>query len=171
MASLQSKRPLKSSSPKFIVSACLAGINCTYNGKNKLRHGIRKLVLEGSAIPVCPEVFGGSPIPREACEISSGDGERVLAKKAKVRTVSGKDVTPALISGARKTLLLAKRLGIKKAILKSKSPSCGRGVIYDGTFTGILKKGNGVTTELLLKYNIKIYNEKDAKLWPVKSTI
>lgn len=118
-------------------------------------------MLEGAAIPVCPEVLGGSSIPREACEISDGDGERVLTGKAKVRTVSGKDVTEKLASGARKTLLMAKRFGIKRAVLKSKSPSCGCGMIYDGTFTGALKKGNGVTAALLLKHSIKIYNEKD----------
>jgi len=153
----------------FIVSACLAGINCTYNGKNKLKRSIRKLVRDGTAVPVCPEVLGGSSIPRESCEISGGDGGRVLAKRAKVRTRSGKDVTGELVSGARKTLLLAKRLGIKRAILKSKSPSCGRGMIYDGTFKGGLRKGDGVTAALLLKHNIKIYNEKDKELWPVKS--
>lgn len=170
MATHRSKGPSKKSSPKFIVSACLAGIDCTYNGKNKLEQSIRKLVISGAAIPVCPEVLGGSPIPREACEISGGDGKKVLAGKVKVRTVSGEDVTPKLISGARKTLLMVKRLGIKHAILKAKSPSCGRGMIYDGTFTGTLKKGNGVTTELLLKHGIKIYNEKDKRPWPVKST-
>ena len=92
-----------------------------------------------------------------------------MAKRAKVRTKSGKDVTGELVSGARKTLLMAKRLGIKRAIMKSKSPSCGCGMIYNGVFTGALKKGDGVTAALLLKHNIKIYNEKDKKLWPAKS--
>lgn len=169
MAVPRNKRSPERSSPKFIVSACLAGIDCTYNGKNKLKREIKKLVMSGSAIPVCPEVLGGSSIPREACEIFSGDGKSVLAGRAKARTVSGRDVTPKLVSGARKTLLLAKRLGIRQAILKSKSPSCGCGMIYDGTFTGSLKKGNGVTTELLLEHNIKVYNEKDKRPWSVKS--
>jgi uncharacterized protein YbbK (DUF523 family) len=145
----------------FIVSACLAGINCTYNGKNKLNPHIRALIKNGLAVPVCPEVLGGSGVPRERCEISGGDGERVLAKKAAVITLSGKDITPRMISGARKTLAIAKTLGIERAILKSRSPSCGCGVIYDGTFKGNLKKGDGVTAALLLKNGITIFNEKD----------
>ena len=169
MAVPRNKESSKRPSRKFIVSACLAGIDCTYNGKNKLKRTIRKLVIAGEAVPVCPEVIGGSSVPRESCEISGGDGEKVLSGASRVRTASGKDVTGKLISGARKTLLLAKRLGIKRAILKTKSPSCGRGMIYDGTFTGNLKKGNGVTAALLLKHDIKIYNEKDKRLWPAKS--
>jgi uncharacterized protein YbbK (DUF523 family) len=161
----------KRARPLFIVSSCLAGINCTYNGKNKLKRNLKKLVRDGLAIPVCPEMLGGSTIPREACEISLGDGKMVLAKKAKVRTISGKDITSKLVSGARRTLRLVKKLGIERVILKSKSPSCGCGLIYDGTFTGTLKKGNGVTAALLLKHKIKIYNEKDKISWPAKSTI
>lgn len=100
-------------------------------------------------------------MPRERCEISGGDGARVLAKRATVKTLSGKDITGTMVSGARKTLAIAKRLGIKRAVLKSKSPSCGCGMIYDGTFKGKLRKGDGVTAALLLKHGIKIYNEKD----------
>ncbi len=145
----------------FIVSACLAGINCTHNGKNKLNFHIRELVENGRGVAVCPEVLGGSSVPRERCEISGGDGARVLAKRATVKTPSGKDITGTMVSGARKTLAIAKRLGIKRAVLKSKSPSCGCGMIYDGTFKGKLRKGDGVTAALLLKHGIKIYNEKD----------
>ncbi|MBU0605562.1 MAG: DUF523 domain-containing protein [Candidatus Omnitrophica bacterium] len=145
----------------FIVSACLAGLNCTYNGKNKLKPRIRELIKKGVAVAVCPEVLGGSSVPRERCEISGGDGGQVLAKKAAVKTLSGKDITATMVLGAKKTLAIAKRLGIKRAILKSNSPSCGYGMIYDGTFKDKLKKGNGVTAALLLRYSIKIYNEKD----------
>jgi uncharacterized protein YbbK (DUF523 family) len=145
----------------FIVSACLAGINCTYNGKNKLNAHVRGLIGKGLAVAVCPETLGGSSVPRERCEISGGDGARVLAKEAAVKTLSGKDITDKMVSGARKTLAIAKRMGIKRAILKSKSPSCGRGIIYDGTFKGVLRKGDGVTTALLIKNGIKVYNEKD----------
>lgn len=154
----------------YLVSACLAGIDCTYNGKNRLNYDIKKLVEKGIALSVCPEVLGGASVPREICEISGGDGGDVLDKAAKVRTVSGKDITKKLISGARKTLVLAKSYGIKKAILKSRSPSCGMGMIYDGTFTCKLKRGDGVTTALLRGHNIKIYNEKEKRLWPAKST-
>lgn len=163
MASLRnsSGRPGTAARGEFIVSACLAGINCTHNGKNKLKAYIRELVENGRAVAVCPEMLGGLPVPRERCEISYGDGKRVLAKEATVKTLSGEDITGRMVSGARKTLAITKRLGIKRAILKSKSPSCGCGVIYDGTFKDSLRKGDGVTAALLLKHGIKIYNEKD----------
>jgi len=170
MARRPGKNSTKDIHPKFIVSACLAGIDCTYNGKSKLKHHIRELVIGGAAITVCPEVLGGSPLRRESCEISDGDGGSVLAKEAVVKTISGRDVTGILVSGARKTLAIAKKHGIKSAILKSKSPSCGCGEIYDGTFRGILIRGDGVTAAVLRKHNIKIYNEKDKLLCRPKST-
>ena len=156
-----SGRPCAALDRGFIVSACLAGINCTHNGKNKLKSRIRELVENGRGVAICPEVLGGSSVPRERCEISGGDGSHVLAKRATVMTQSGKDISVTMVSGAKKTLMIAKKLGINRAILKSKSPSCGCGTIYDGTFSGKLRKGNGVTAALLLKHGMKIYNEKD----------
>lgn len=136
----------------ILVSACLAGCNCKYNGKNSAIPEIEQLVEEGKALMVCPEVLGGLPTPRDPCEIIEVDGKRVVMSK------TGEDVTEAFIKGAQKTLELAKEINPTLIILKSKSPSCGYGQIYDGTFTGTLKEGNGLTTELLLKneYNIKI---------------
>ena len=160
MAARPYKKAQKKAGYAYIVSACLAGTNCTYNGKNRIKYAIKKLVEKGAALGVCPEMLGGSSIPREICEISGGDGGDVLDKLSKVRTISGKDITKKLVSGAKKTLALVNRYGIKKAVLKSKSPSCGMGVIYDGTFTRKLKKGDGVTTALLRRYGIKVYNER-----------
>lgn len=170
MVRRQSKNLHKNPRPKFIVSACLAGIDCTYNGKSKLRPQIRELVSNGAAIAVCPEMLGGSPLRRESCEISLGDGRSVLDGGAIVNTISGRDVTEKLVSGAGKALELANKYGIKTAILKSNSPSCGCGKIYDGTFSGVLIKGDGVTTALLRKHSIKVYSEKDKILCRQKST-
>ncbi len=169
MASRQNKTRSRSCKYKYLISACLAGADCTYNGNNKLRTQLLDMVRDGSALAVCPEVMGGSSIPREQCEILSGEGKDVLLGKSFVKTISGKDVTGNMISGAKKTLKLARTFGIKRAILKSKSPSCGCGLIYDGTFKGKLRRGNGVTAELLLKNKILVFTEKEGRLWPAKS--
>lgn len=147
-------------SKKFIVSACLAGIDCTYNGKNKLNRRVERLVKTGVALPVCPELLGGSKTPRSPCEITGGDGNDVLNKKARVVTRSGSDITKILLRGGRRALKIAGDHGIKDAILKSKSPSCGHGKIYDGTFHKKLIKGDGVTTALFIKHGIRVFNEK-----------
>jgi len=152
-------KPPSVPSYKFLVSACLAGINCTFNGKNDLKKSVKKLVDAGAALPVCPEVLGGLPIPRERSEIAGGSGVEVLAKKAKVVTVSGKDVSKNFIRGAKVAFRLAKRYKIKKAILKADSPSCGSVRIYDGTFGGVLRKGEGVLTSLLRLNKITIYTQ------------
>ncbi|MBN1526669.1 MAG: DUF523 domain-containing protein [Candidatus Omnitrophica bacterium] len=154
----QRKRP--KAPHTHVVSACLAGLNCTYKGKNKLDPSVRLLVEWGGAIPVCPEVLGGLPIPRENSEISGGDGSDVLAGRAKVMTPSGRDVTRHYKEGSRAILSLAKRLGIKKAVLKANSPACGYGRIYDGSFKRALKKGDGVLAALLRRHGIKISTEK-----------
>jgi len=135
----------------ILVSACLAGCNCKYNGKNSVIPEIERLVEEGKAIIVCPEVLGGLPTPRDPCEIQEIDGRQVVMSK------TGEDVTEAFVKGAQKTLELAKEINPSLIILKANSPSCGFGKIYDGTFTGTLKEGNGFTAELLQKnaYNIK----------------
>jgi uncharacterized protein YbbK (DUF523 family) len=155
-----SRRNKARPSYKLLVSACLAGIDCTYKGRNNLRKNIKRLVDAGRALPICPEVLGGSAIPRPQCEILGGDGASVLDGSAKVVTRSGRDVTRLLVTGARKTLRLAKKYAIKKAILKANSPSCGCGRIYDGTFTRRLIKGSGVTAALLGRNGIKMRTEK-----------
>ncbi|MFA6142231.1 MAG: DUF523 domain-containing protein [Candidatus Omnitrophota bacterium] len=140
---------------KILVSACLAGANCTYRGDNNLNPKILKMVNEGLAIPACPEVLGGLGIPREKSEIIGGNGKDVLEKKARVVTLSGRDVTANFVSGAKKARSLIKKYHIKKAVLKSNSPSCGLGQIYNGTFRNIPIKGDGVTAAILKLSGVK----------------
>jgi len=147
----------------ILVSGCLSGNNSFYNGKSKVCIPIKKFVKQNKAIPVCPELLGGLTIPRERSEIKGGTGRDVLAKKCKVITKSGKDVTANFIAGAEAVLSLAKKYNIKKAILKSRSPACGCDKIYDGSFTGKIIKGDGVTCALLKRNGIKVINEYQSK--------
>lgn len=134
-----------------LCSACLLGIRCRYDGKSKRNRKVIKLIKKAILIPVCPEQLGGLSTPREPAE----------RKGKKVFTKSGKDVTKKFLKGAKTVLTIAKLFRIKEAILKQKSPSCGVGKIYDGTFTGKLIKGDGVTTSLLKKNKIKVISEED----------
>ena len=134
---------------KLLISACLMGIHCRYNGERKAIPEIGALMEKYELIPVCPETLGGLPTPREPSEIL---GEKVLAK-------SGKDVTAEYLLGAEEALRLGKLLGAKKALLKAKSPSCGSGIIHDGSFSGKLKDGYGITAKLLLENGFEIYDE------------
>jgi len=127
------------------------GIKCRYDGKDKLNKKVIELSKKKILIPVCPEQLGGLSTPREPAEQK---GKRVITK-------SGKDVTQNFKKGAKEVLKLAKLFGIKEAILKQKSPSCGFGKIYDGSFSGQLIKGNGVTAALLKRNKIKIITEED----------
>lgn len=135
-------------------------MNCSYDGRNRLDARIERMVRSSEALAACPEMLGGLGAPRERSEVRGGDGEAVLAGRAKAVTISGRDISRFLVNGAGKTLRLAGMYGIKKAVLKSKSPSCGCGLIYDGTFTGRLKKGDGVTASLLKKNGIQVLTEK-----------
>lgn len=147
----------------IIVSACLCGANCKYNGGNNLRKDIKDLFDQGKVVLVCPENLGGLPTPRSAREIIGGTGKDVLEGKARVISVEGEDSTKEFLEGAEKTLRIAEEVGAKVAILKARSPSCGCGWVYDGTFSGNLIEGNGVTAELLSKKGIKVYNEDNFK--------
>lgn len=140
----------------ILISGCLCGDNPSYDGIIKVSAKLRKLVARGKAISVCPELLGGLSVPRERSEIAGGTGKQVLLGKCAVKTKGGKDVTKNFIRGAKKVLLIAKKNGIKKAVLKAYSPACGCGLIYDGTFTGKLIKGDGVTSALLRKNNIRV---------------
>jgi uncharacterized protein YbbK (DUF523 family) len=139
----------------YLVSACLAGINCRYDGKDSVNERVVELVKQGKAIPVCPEQLGGLTTPRISCEIKNQPGKQRIINK------EGADRTEEFLLGAERTLAIAKALGIKKAIMKSKSPSCGCGQIYDGTFSGKLIPGNGMATELLLQDGIEVWTEKE----------
>jgi len=131
---------------KIICSACLLGVKCRYDGKSKANKKVLALVKRVILIPVCPEQLGGQTTPRKDAEQK---GSRVIEK-------SGKDVTKYFLAGAKEVLRIAKILGIKKAILKQRSPSCGCGQIYDGSFSGKIIKGDGLTTKLLKKHHIKV---------------
>ena len=140
----------------YLVSSCLAGVNCRYDGGNNENNIICELVRLGKAIAVCPEQSGGLSTPRPGCEIVTDE-----SGKTKVVTKDGEDYTKEFIEGSEKTLVIAKKIGARMAIFKAKSPSCGCGFIYDGTFSSKLIKGNGLTTELLVKNGIKVYTEID----------
>lgn len=133
----------------ILVSACLLGERCRYDGKSKPCDEVIKLNEKYNLIPVCPEVLGGLETPRTPCEIQN---DRVIS-------ADGIDRTREYINGAEIALKIAKQNNCKSAILKSKSPSCGKGKIYDGTFSGTLTDGNGITAQLLSDYGIKVYNE------------
>ena len=136
---------------KIIVSACLLGIPCRYDGKSKPNDEVVALSRKYELIPVCAEALGGLPTPRIPAEIVN---DKVLRK-------DGADVTLEYNKGAQKVLEIARSSSCKTAILKSKSPSCGRGEIYDGTFTKTLTQGNGICSELLIKNGITVINEKE----------
>ena len=143
----------------IIVSACLAGICCKYNGKSNYKKEIAEMVAKGKAIPICPEQLGGMSTPRDPCEISGGTGKDVLSKKCKVITKDGEDVTQNLIKGAWEVMKIAKLTKAQKAILKSDSPSCSSYKIYNGTFSKTKIKGSGVTAQLLIDNGIEVMNE------------
>lgn len=144
-----------------LVSGCLAGIGCSHDGKDRVHSQVRELVAQGKAIPVCPEQLGGLTTPRETMELPAGSGEDVLNGTAKVMTKTGVDVTEEFLKGARETAALARLSGIRKAILKARSPACGYKTIYDGSFSRKFKPGHGVTTALLLNEGLEIITEDD----------
>jgi len=145
----------------ILVSACLCGMNTRYDGENNSNEKVKELLKAGKAIAVCPEQLGGLCTPRPAHEISGGNGETVLDGNAKVVSKDGIDGTTYFIKGAEETLKIALEFGVTSVILKAKSPSCGFGKIYDGTFSKKLIEGNGVTAELLKRNGIKIQTEND----------
>ncbi len=146
----------------IIVSACLCGVNCKYSGGNSLNEKVMSLFQQGKAVLVCPEQMGGLCTPRPPCEILGGTGAEVLDGRCRVVGNDGKDdVTDEFIKGAEETLRIAKECGAELAILKSRSPSCGHGTIYDGSFTGTRIIGNGVAAELLERNGIRVITEED----------
>jgi len=134
-----------------VVSACLAGIKCRWDGDAKPCQKVIELVKQGEAIPICPEQLGGLSTPRMSAE----------QKGNKVFTKNGQDVTAEFVMGAKESLKIAKSVKCTEAILKSKSPSCGSGKVYDGTFSGNLIDGDGVTAKLFKKNKIKVLTEDE----------
>lgn len=141
---------------KLLVSACLAGQACRYDGKSRVNPLICRLVGRGIAVPVCPETEGGLAIPRPPSEIAGGSGRDVWAGSAKVLTRDGLDVTEHFMNGARRVLEVACRNGAFAAVFVERSPSCGVESIYDGTFSGSIRHGEGVATALLRKNGFEV---------------
>lgn len=136
---------------KVLVSACLLGLACRYDGKSKPNEKILEMKDKYELVPFCPEIYGGLETPRVPSERV---GDRVIMK-------NGRDVTENYRRGAESAYELCKALDIKTAILKERSPSCGSGMIYDGSFTGVLKEGNGVCAEMLKNKGIKVIGESE----------
>ena len=134
---------------KILVSACLLGIPCRFDGGHSFSEQIFALGNDLCLIPICPEQLGGLGTPREPAEIQEG----------RVITAKGEDVTAPFYKGARITAQILEITDARAAILKERSPSCGSGIRYDGSFSGRLIPGNGVTTELLLESGIPVFGE------------
>jgi len=146
---------------KYILSACLIGKACFYDGSSRSVPEIKELFDSGMAIALCPEELAGFKVPRPPIEIFSGTGEDVLRRKAYIFNKEGKGVTINIIKGSKEFLRITQDSGVKEAVLKAKSPCCGKGSIYDGTFSNKLRKGNGVTADLLLKNGIKVVSDEE----------
>ena len=132
-----------------LVSACLLGVPCRYDGQSKRHPLAQELCRRHRVIPVCGEIFSGLPTPRPPAEIC---GQRVVTRE-------GADVTAAYRRGAEAVLELARLTGAEAAILKERSPSCGFGTVYDGTFTETAAAGDGMAAELLASHGVRVYGE------------
>jgi uncharacterized protein YbbK (DUF523 family) len=143
--------------PRLIISACLCGQLCRYDGA-KLEHPrLEALAASGLAVPVCPELLGGLPTPRTPCELIRG----------RACTADGRDLTDMFMAGASRVLEIARAHGIRTAILKERSPSCATSRIYDGSFSGRLIPGMGLTAALLHRNGFKLLNEDHAPEFPL----
>lgn len=173
----------------ILISACLAGVSCRFDGKTKIVEKFKKLVDEGKAMAFCPEVAGKMPVPRPPSEMTGGTGEDILrcngiltetgginrerlraelfpidkdcCCETKIINKNGKDVTNYYIRGAIETLKTAEKYGIRKAVLKARSPACGKGKVYDGTFGKVLIDGNGVAAELLMRAGVEVFTGEE----------
>ncbi len=137
----------------ILISACLLGVRCRYDGESRPlpREILERLEKAGPLVPVCPEQLGGLPTPRPPAERS---GEKILC-------ADGRDVTEPYRRGAQEALRIAGLCRCGTAVLKARSPSCGKGTVYDGTHTRTLTGGNGVAAELLLKNGIRVLTEEE----------
>lgn len=136
---------------KILVSACLFGCACRYKGDSCKNEALLALAKKHTLIPVCPEQLGGLPTPRDPSEIC---GDKVVSS-------AGKDVTAEYRKGAQAALYIAETVGANAAVLKANSPSCGKGIIYDGTFTGNKTAGDGVTAKLFTLSDIAVFTEEE----------
>ena len=137
---------------RILISACLLGLCCRYDGAAKPCRAALNLAGRHELVPVCPEQLGGLPTPRTPCERV---GEQVVSR-------DGEDRTAAYVLGAEQAEKLLRQLGCGCAVLKARSPMCGKGQVYDGTFSGTLRPGDGVLAGRLLKKGIPVYTEDEA---------
>lgn len=146
---------------KILVSRCLLGHRVRYDGG---AHGpydlLQQWLDEGRVVALCPEVAGGLPTPRPPAEIAGGQGAQVLEGRLPVLTIDGADVTSAFVAGAQQALALVHEHGIRLALLKARSPSCGNLENYDGSFSGVRVAGEGVTAALLRRAGVQVFNEQ-----------
>lgn len=155
----------------ILVSACLVGLNCRFDGKSSPHPLLTEILPQGKLLPLCPEQLGGLPTPRLPAEIAGGTAADIIYYHlheqtphlcpAKVINQAGKDVTPCFIRGAQETLYLAQKAKAKTAILKARSPSCGHRAVYDGSFRKKIVPHNGITTELLVQNHIQVFTEEE----------
>ncbi|SEC70753.1 DUF523 domain-containing protein [Pseudomonas anguilliseptica] len=147
---------------KILVSRCLLGQRVRYDGG---AHGpfslLERWQQDGRIVPLCPKVAGGLPTPRASAEIASGQGAQVLDGLLPVLTVDGEDVTAAFVDGAQQALALVAQHGIRIALLKARSPSCGHRENYDGSFSGIKVAGEGVTAAALHRAGVQVFSEEE----------
>ena len=141
--------------PKILISACLLGENVKYDGGNNRLHVniLEQWKEQGVLVPLCPEVLGGLSVPRSVCEVIKGTRQ--------VITQNGEDVSEAFSRGAKEALRIAQDEGVVMAILKARSPSCGKDVIYDGTFSHTKVNDSGITCKLLQEEGIPVFNEEE----------
>ena len=145
---------------KILVSRCLLGHRVRYDGgASGPFDQLARWLAEGRVVALCPEVAGGLPTPRAAAEIPGGQGVEVLEGRAPVLTSDGQDVSAEFLSGAHQALALVEQHGIRIAVLKANSPSCGNLLTYDGTFSGIKVPGEGVTVALLRRAGVRVFSE------------
>jgi uncharacterized protein YbbK (DUF523 family) len=150
----------RSDMQKILVSRCLLGHRVRYDGgAGGPFDQLEQWIAEGRVVALCPEVAGGLPTPRPAAEIPGGQGVEVLDGSAQVLTAEGEDVSAEFLSGARQALALVERHGIRIAVLKASSPSCGNLLTYDGTFSGVKVSGEGVTAALLKRNGVRVFSE------------
>ncbi|MBB3592286.1 uncharacterized protein YbbK (DUF523 family) [Rhizobium sp. BK529] len=149
---------------KILVSACLMGHAVRYDGRAKplVHPAIERWMQEGLLVTICPEMSAGMPVPRPPAEIADGaSGENVLAGKARVVELTGGDVTDEFLRAAENAVRLATDSGCRYALLIDGSPSCGSGFIYDGTFSGNRRLGNGVTAAALRQAGIEVFSDRE----------
>jgi len=151
---------------KVLVSSCLLGEPVRYDGcPAPCEHPVLiRWLAEGRIVPCCPEIAGGLGTPRAPVELTSGDGGALLEGRSQALGLDGKDATLPFLEGALAALALCRRLDIRLAVLKERSPTCGSSCIHDGTFTGKLVPGEGVTTALLRRHGIEVFSEAQWEL-------